>query len=481
MNSLRQSVGSDALAATFALPHENKGQRLPTIPAVMTAVVDLMCDATRSVETSKRFALCRDTCYPLWSDRTVQACGGLSAGSIELPPTLGGSITVPPFNTKFSTTRSVDAITLSATEFEDTCVIVGLDNQQVLYIPTGAYYQFVFELGGAPTPNSALEIELRSYIAGDWAYTRALTTISGNSHIFIGLAGAIVATSGALVQGAIPQGFTELVAVRVVGTAPAVSVWPCTMYHGWSSAVTVVPAAPAASSGLFVPAFRPAEFRNSTLPYRKTRLNASAVLMTNVTPVLEKEGTVLAGRLQTSTVDMFNFSAASIDACHPSQRYFGALENGLYSFTAPSANVEQLVDHVGTVNSVEVPTFDYKVDSLYNAMILTDLDAAASTTIALSLYVHLEFACTSSLFAIAVSSLTIETLHQAEVKLLRAGYFHENSTHVPSVQRALRGRQMPQRVMSQVTMLKPKQKKVVQQRTTRGRSASARPKKGGKR
>lgn len=452
-------VGSDRIASTFALPHENKGQRLPTIPAVMTATVDLMSDATRSVTTSKRFALCRDVCYPLWSDRTVESCGGYSCLNIELTAVAGAQIPIPPWTTKFSTSRIVDGVTLSAQEFEDTCIISGANDPQIIYIPQGSFFQFRFDEGGVPTAGSYLEVELRSYVAGDWVYCRATTAILGNAQILIGAAGgAPAAGSGTVMNGGVlPVGFTELVSIRTAATAPAAAVFPCTMYLGFSSSVVAVPGAPAAAATLFVPAFRPPEFRNSTLPYRKTRLNASAVLFSNVTPVLQKEGTVLAGRLQTSTIDMFNFTAASIDASHPSQRYFGALENGLYTFTAPSTNVDQLIDRVTNMLTTECPTFDFLTDNLYNAMIFTDLDAVSISTLAISLYVHLEFACTSSLFAIGVSPLTIEVLHQAEVKLLKAGYYHENPNHVSSVQKSLGRQSAPQRVMSQVRMSKPQQ------------------------
>lgn len=469
MQKIRSGLQSDRLAAMFALPHEYKPVRLPTVPAVLTATVDLMSDDTRviSAGTQRRYSLCRDVCFPLWSDRYVNACGGLSAIDINLPATIGSAMVIPSLETKFSTTRIIDGVTMSQLQYEDTAVVLGRDDNTILYIPPGSYFQCVLDTNGVgANANCMLEVESRSYASGDWRYTRFHMDANANNYAYVNLAGSTgVPGRGLIVQGPTPVGFTQLLSMRVIKDV-ALAAPACKLYFGYSSgtAASLIPSAPQPSELMFIPSFPPPEFRNSTLPFRKTRMNASAVLMTNVSEVLTKEGTVLGARLSSSTVDMHAFSATDINSSHPSQRYFGALENGLYTFTAPTANVDSLDDCVGYCSGVPSPTFDYLVDCLYNAVVLSDLSATSTTTMAISLYSHLEFACTSALFQIDVSPMTIETLHKAEVKLLKMGYFHENSKQVAQVRNDIRawpsGRaRMPPRAMQQVRMVQPKQQK----------------------
>lgn len=471
MQSLRTGLQSDRLATMFALPHEVKPIRLPTIPAVMTGTVDLMSDDTRSVSSSaaKRYALCRDACFPLWSDRIVLACGGIRSTGVDIGTEIGTVLQIPPLDTKFSAGRVVDGVILPQLEFEDLAVVLGRDDNTVLYIPSGSYVQLVVETGAAVAVASRLQVTLRSYLNGDWVHSTVTLVPSANQFIYCGNAGFVATTAGSLDAGINPVGFTQVVSARV-STAVATAAVNCNFKFGWSTSTNVIPAPPDPDEELliFIPSFVPPEFRNSTLPYKRTRANATAMLATNVTPVLQKEGTILAARLQVSTVDMFAFAASNINSSHPSQRYFGALEAGVYTFTGPTAQIDTLDDCVGKA-TIEVPTFDYMADPLYNAIIFNDLDSTTPTTLAISLYTHLEFACTSSLFQIAVSGMSIETLHQAEVKLLRIGYFHENPKHVKGIADQLMAViRRPARAMAQKDMVKqsrrpapPKQKKKV--------------------
>jgi hypothetical protein len=187
----------------------------------------------------------------------------------------------------------------------------------------------------------------------------------------------------------------------------------------------------------------PPEFNNSTLPYTRTRQNASAVLFTNVTAALSKEGTILASRLKTAVIDPWNFTDSHINSVHPSLRYFGPLEKGLYTFTSPTGGDTTLFDSVlllpssSTYNSTARPLFQFLDIGVYNAVIFSDLgSSSAGTQLAVSSYTHIEFETTSSLFAIGVSRQPLEALHAAEVALLRFGHFHENPTHWSAIANA---------------------------------------------
>ena len=159
-------------------------------------------------------------------------------------------------------------------------------------------------------------------------------------------------------------------------------------------------------------------------------------LFTNVTAALSKEGTILAARLKPASVDPWSFTVGSLNSVHPSLRYFGPLEKGLYTFTTPGGNIESFTDNVFTITSnaassqIARPLFNFRDIGIYNAIIFSDLgSAAAGTQLAVSQYAHIEFETTSSLFTIGVSSQPLELLHSTEVALLKFGHFHENPIH----------------------------------------------------
>jgi len=222
--------------------------------------------------------------------------------------------------------------------------------------------------------------------------------------------------------------------MRTTATAPAAASTPLLQF-GWASS-GVVGGPTATPAKLFAPYGPPPEFGASTVPYGRTRLNASAALFTNVSSVLNKEGTVLAGRLRSSVVDPWNFQTANLNSVHPAMRYFGPLEKGLYTFTSPTGNDAGFADawitmpSVATSNPSARPLFNHKDVGMYNAMIFSDLGSSSSgTQLAVSCYAHLEFESSSALFTPGVSYLTLEHLHAAEVALLQFGHFHENPTH----------------------------------------------------
>jgi len=279
-----------------------------------------------------------------------------------------------------------------------------------------------------------LEAEFGYIVGGEVKYCtiKVRSALDGFSHV--GVAGAQVASSDG--EGNYPIGFTWLKALRT-GTFNVNAAPDPLMQIGWSTD-GVFNALGDTPKTLFMPFFNPPEFANSTLPYSKTRLNASAALFTNVTAALSKEGTVLAARLKPTVVDPWSFSTTNIDSVHPKLRYYGPLEKGLYTFTTPSGNVDTLDDCRLTLTSnsemstTQRPLFNAKEIGVYNAIVFQDLGSATSgTQLATSCYTHLEFESTSSLFPIGVSTMTLESLHAAEVALLSFGHFHENPLHCP--------------------------------------------------
>lgn len=187
------------------------------------------------------------------------------------------------------------------------------------------------------------------------------------------------------------------------------------------------------------------EYHNASAPFISTRCNSSSLLLTNVTKVLNKEGTVLGARMVGTlngdkTTPLFNFvDVSTASATNPATRYYGALERGSYNFTVPDNEsltfvtpYNKLDDSIITPGSVVQRTYAVMTpqDRYYNIVFLTDGDAAETpSSIAVNLDLHFEFRTRSTLFQLDYSRLPIEAYHAATLAVLKAGLFYENEWH----------------------------------------------------
>lgn len=430
----------------MVLPHERRAVRMPVVPATLTALLETMSNVTVPVPDglSRRAFLCRDACYPLWMERTVvnSACYIRSQGSSStwlIPTAANKAILTPIVDAQWGfsnplitpSTPTIDGTAVSRNRLVDYTPLALIDESIAIYIPPNA--DFVINIfTGAAGGGDGLEAEFGYISGGEVKYCTILVRSAVDGFHHVGVAGnAISANNG---EGNYPIGFAWLKALRTGSSVVNGSSNPV-LQLGWSTDGIFTAMGPA-SKTLMLPVFNPPEFGNSTLPYSKTRLNASAALFTNVTAALSKEGTVLAARLKPTIVDPWLFAPTDIDSVHPKLRYFGPLEKGLYTFTTPSGNVDTLDDcrltlsNQSTFDTLMRPLFNAKEIGVYNAIVFQDLgSASAGTQLATSCYTHLEFESTSSLFPIGVSTSTLESLHAAEVALLSFGHFHENPTH----------------------------------------------------
>lgn len=431
----------------MVLPHENKPIRFPVVPATHTALLDGMSDGTVPVydNTSKNAALCRDPCYPLWLTRKVNAGGGFlyaigTASGWTIPARANSTLMLPAWDRCDGVAgagATIDGKTVGADAMCDITVLGDAAGTQAIYVPPGS--QFVLEIvTGVTGGGSGIEMEFGYQVGGEeYTSTCLLTSITTGF-----LYGAPAGGSNPQGEGTVPFGFVWLRQIRTTATAPTAIATP-QLRMGWLTGGSF--AAPTTTLDLMVPFSMPPEFNNSVIPYARTRTNASAALFTNVTAALSKEGTVLCARLKPAVVDPWSFSTTHINSVHPALRYFGPLEKGLYTFTTPSGNVEAFQDAVLTMpnnssyNSVSKPLFSFRDIGMYNAMIFTDLGSStAGTQLAVSVYNHLEFETSSSLFNIGVSTEPLELLHATEVALLRFGHFHENPIHWATLAAAVR-------------------------------------------
>lgn len=185
-----------------------------------------------------------------------------------------------------------------------------------------------------------------------------------------------------------------------------------------------------------LPLVIPAEYANSTLPWQTTRTTACAMLGTNVSQVLNKAGTVMAGRVSPSVQDPFNVTQSYISTLHPAEKAFLALETGVYSYAPPSTDLAHFWDYssvVGVAAATQyaavapLPMYHLGNDSLVNVMFITAGSVAES--LACTVDWHIEFRTSSALFQIGLSTIPIEVLHTAQISLASVGYFFENVQH----------------------------------------------------
>lgn len=447
-----KAAGLEKMALTMALPHENRAQRLPALPVTWTAVTELMSDTAVQIPnaTSRRAVLCRDPALPLWMDKSyVNVQTGINAfGLWTLPAAAANSALGVPDWTEVkgtSNTGTIDGTSVTNGQVSDELVLGQMGGELAVFVPPTAYFSLVVVTGNSQA-GVTLVIDLKYFYLGEWKLCTLGLAGNANGFQFNGNPGTQTANAGQVFEGYVPIGFVRMVAMRVGTVAITNSSGVPELVMGWSSGPAYMPGVsnPTGTVVALGPVFPPAEWTSSQVPYLRSRATATAALFTNVTAVLSKEGTVLAGRLKSSIVDFFNFGVANVNMVHPRMRYFGPLEKGLYTFTTPGIQDNDFVDcqypitsQTSSIYATARPLFQFGKVGLYNAMIFNDLgNGSAGSNMATSLYVHLEFESTSSLFTPGVSTYTLEQLHAAEVALLSFGHFHENPLHWAAIKQA---------------------------------------------
>ncbi len=440
--------GMQQLARSIALPHEYAPTRYPSFPALeRTAVMSFNSNASYSTIIGDSMGmLCRQAAYPLWleQDFTNQAV----AFAWDLDSTAGGASdqligysTVGPIRqwrqgNAAATTTFVG--TSGSTSTSIPYPIIGVDNcaaaggREFVYVPAG--WSIVVVVGNnnaiALGGTSVIEVGIETWVApGEVSITDrvtitpvatnraagAVTMLSSNRHKWIRIASV---TCGAV-------GSYELSGVQLVLTAGTPSYTTSTVNWG-GVAVT------AGSVRSLYPFFYPLEFANSTLPWYSTRTTASAVLFTNVTQVLNKSGSITAGRIPPQVLSPWDATKSYVASLHPAEKALLGLEAGFYTYVPPSTDMSDFWDYTcvsnGTVTSSTPPAPVYRLDntSLVNVFYLT---SPVVETFAVNLDFHIEFRTVSTLWQLGMSTLTLEAFHQAQIELMSHGFFYNNEDH----------------------------------------------------
>lgn len=447
-NPLQQLVG---LSRQMALPHEFAPSRFPSFPALeRTAVMGFNVPATYSLTTHPlngnvhRGMLTRQASYPLWLDESGDqpwAYTLMYADDITRLPGGAGTDLNSPVTSWSVGARPRTALmpgTTNAIAPQCGYPILALDNSTGhvpwFYAPKDGYICFTVTvvLGATYAGDPQLVVTLDKWDSPGQVTEQSqsyLTYVAGATSCYVRL---VVPASGW-------YRFSKLQCASVA--SPSANTFQnYSVVVTNSSLVTVVAPTPTlcpdfdvgTSPGVraLMPFSAPPEFANSKLPYSSTRTTAASVLFTNVTKVLNKEGTVLGGRLNPATINVFNFQAADLATLHPAEKQLLGLETGFYTFCPPSTDLAHFWDYTMSVAGdfrVGIPIYRLDNDSLVNCFSFDDPDG--STNLAVNLDWHLEFRTTSALWQIALSTVPLEVLHQAQLALVSAGFFFQNETH----------------------------------------------------
>lgn len=433
--------GMSNLAKQIALPHEYAPERFPSFPALeRTAVMGFNSPFPMDLPKEKmtKVMLARQASYPLWGDTPAVNVAyyalwqlGSTAGTLDSVPITGA----PKLIANGTTLASNAQPGMTGCVKQPGYAVLGVDAAcgptPFVYCPyVSASSSVIITVGciaaaGLPagvislrlwdSPNESRQIEVNFAGAGGNLSAWAAYGITQNCWIQplsvqfsapfnMGSIGPIVVTLGCAPYGA-----------SYSGSGATLGTWSHT--------------AATAGTTLFLPLTYPAEFGNSAMPWFSTRTTAAAALFTNVTQVLNKSGTVLAGRVAPQVIDPFNVASSYITNLHPAEKAYLALETGLYMYVPPSTDMAGFWDYTLDTTGGAAPTPVYRLDndSLVNVAYFSAPTVAEG--LAVNVDWHIEFRTSSTLFQIGLSSITLEAFHMAQLALVGAGFFFENPEH----------------------------------------------------
>jgi len=445
MEKVRNNVsGLENLAKIIAVPADFPAHRMPTFPALeRTAVLSFTDTSTTFVSpgSTTAYVLCRDPAYPFWSNRAVSLPASQFGLAVSYTPVVAGlaseQLTIPigdvtPQFTSGAAASSLDPLTTPP-----------FRKNGNLYFNLGGQYntsQFVCAVSVTVGGGGINKIAAKgTYLDGTfnevlWDVSNLTPTILAGRH-FVTFTMPADAIGFRIVDLVL-----SLTAAGVNFSDVAVGI---STNSGAGNDPLYTPSAPAAAITRIMPTGPPPEISTAALIWQNTRATATAVLLSNVTSVMNKEGTISAARAACSSFPVFNpFQWNGFVNIHPKDRYFGALENGLYTFTLPDVNGETfrdcLISPEGSTLAgvVEVDQMQY-----CTTVLAADLDATGGvgTSLATTVARHIEFRTTSRLFPTGFAKEPLETYHTAQMALVSMGTIMENPTHLTQIAKMVTG------------------------------------------
>lgn len=473
--------GMTDLEKSIALPHEYKAQRYPNFPALeRTSLMQFNVPTNTAIPQDypyMRGMLTRQAGFPLWVDQTVSAGyqmgywgtmsqeAGTGAASKTMVDQGTSNFTVNPqggftnvdYSGATNTTYLFDITGYQAPAWQ--YPIVGRDSalgsRDYMYFPANTYREWFVttnaDKASIVTNNQAVYISVSYEVwneSGEVSFVETVPVQWGITATTLPNTVSVANFTTSNTTG-IWMRPTMVIVKSVDWAMTAQAAWfgEFVVAGFWSTAAYTVtigtvgkPAIAKNATGVqskvvFTPVSAPPEFAVTTLPYSNTRVTASAVLFTNVTKILNKEGSVLAGRLPMS-MNTFNFSSTSLAGLHPAEKALLPLETGFYTYAPPTTDMSTFLDYTRSdEKGTKAPLFRLDNTGMVNCFILQDPDVTNVSSFAVNLDWHLEFRSTSTLFEIGVSQITLEAFHQATINLLKHGFFFSNDTHKSLIHR----------------------------------------------
>ncbi len=449
------NLGLTGLARAIALPGDHKPTRFPSFPALeRTAVMGFQVPISFPCNTgTTKTMVMRQASYPVWFDQSYTGTWNYCISMITSPSatTVAGNLT----DQTFIVEKRIQIAALGATAATDftqaawppnsaslpfSSPIVAVDpatgSLPFIYVPPGAsLIVIVNDDQAAVATGINIRLVLETWKApGEVSFVQGLPSVPLSTQIAASKSGGfytVIPSTTLGVWARVPEitaqstaAFPAVTQFRVhIGVANYVP----TYVPSITTAGTIVVGA-AITTPMLLPIAAPPEISNSFLPYESTRTTAVSCLYTNVTKALNKEGTVLWGRVAPQNQNPWEAQFADITGLHPSEKAFLPLETGTYTYVPPSTDMAGFYDY--TVNSIAVtrtPCVRLDNTSLVNVGFFTDPDGG--TTLALTADWHFEFRTTSALFQIGLSPITLEAFHQSQLALVEAGFFFPNNSH----------------------------------------------------
>lgn len=487
-NAPRSVKGMVGLARALALPHEYSPERFPSFPALeRTSILGVNYNGNMSVSGDTHAMLVRDPMYPFWADVEVSDCTvwGLEVQSYPLTPSTivsAGQTGIYQADVVPMQTPADMAGAFVGESVPSNCpfkiegvkpppcrtTIVGLDPSLNNDLP------FLYFPGGQGTVHMYIHV---------WT-EEDLATADGNS---FGVRLSLEAwhqpghsTTFSPVDILVPRGSTHGMQsvslsttyrgqwIRIVGVTltsrsnqPAglglesgrvnIAMLASTGELTYNAADKKYVGSMTSPKILFMPVAHTKEFYNSVIPWSSTKLTAVSVLATNVSKVLNKEGTVLAGRISPAhfgtAYGPFGWKRSDLETLHPAEKAYLGLEQGFYTYAPPAGDMASFISHLVPLHytnpapivsgggvTLQVGyalAFNLANTSFVNAVVFHDPDG--DTNLALNVDWHVEFRNNSVLFPIGMSYLSLEMYHQAQLTLGSIGFFFNNEPHEKTI------------------------------------------------
>jgi hypothetical protein len=300
----------------------------------------------------------------------------------------------------------------------------GTGSAPFIYVPTSAKLSVILDNGaGAATAGSSLTVTFDVWSGPGETPLQTAVALAASNNVWYFDAVAPAAIAGSWVRPTILN--CSSTATSTTSTALIIHVYGAGSASAYSPATKTLNISTTTFADL-LPLFGPPAFSTSAVPYQSTRLTSVALLGTNVTKVLNKEGTVNAARLNPRTANPFAFALSDLTTLHPAEKYYSGLEKGFYTYAPPSTDLTDFMDCTITILS-PVPVYRLDNTAFVNALSLNDPDGG--TALAMNADWHIEFRNNTVLWQVGVSTTTLETLHQSQIVLLSAGFFFDNIDH----------------------------------------------------